>query len=97
MHTSITRRDRRAVTCANRAEEPVFVAQALPASVSCVSKCNLPGYVGFFQFLRNFRQRNAFEQTGDRTGGVRPSDCTQSQTGVCPVLIYFDLLQTARN
>ena len=27
-----------------------------------VSKCNLPGYVGFFQFLRNFRQLNAFEQ-----------------------------------
>jgi hypothetical protein len=27
-----------------------------------VSKYNLPGYVGFFQFLRNFRQQNAFEQ-----------------------------------
>jgi transposase len=27
-----------------------------------VSKFNLPGYVGFFQFLRNFRQQNAFEQ-----------------------------------
>jgi len=27
-----------------------------------VSKFNLAGYVGFFQFLRNFRQRNAFEQ-----------------------------------
>ena len=27
-----------------------------------VSKVNLPGYVGFLQFLRNFRQRNAFEQ-----------------------------------
>ena len=26
-----------------------------------VSKCNLPGYIGFFQFLRNFRQHNAFE------------------------------------
>jgi len=26
------------------------------------SKKNLPGYVGFFQFLRNCRQRNAFEQ-----------------------------------
>jgi hypothetical protein len=29
-----------------------------------VSKFNLPGYVGFFQFLRNFRQQNAFEQAG---------------------------------
>jgi hypothetical protein len=27
-----------------------------------VSKYNLPGYVGFFQFLRNFRQYTAFEQ-----------------------------------
>src|SRR5262252_6166624 len=27
-----------------------------------LSKCNSPGYVGFFQFLRNFHQRNAFEQ-----------------------------------
>src|ERR671916_3199662 len=27
-----------------------------------VSKYNLPGYLGFFQFLRNFRQQNAFEQ-----------------------------------
>jgi hypothetical protein len=27
-----------------------------------LSKINLPGYVGFFQFLRNFRHQNAFEQ-----------------------------------
>ena len=27
-----------------------------------LSKFNLPGYVGFFQFLRNFRQQNACEQ-----------------------------------
>src|SRR5215831_8419801 len=27
-----------------------------------LSKLNLPGYIGFFQFLRNFRQQNAFEQ-----------------------------------
>jgi len=27
-----------------------------------VSKFSLPGYGGFFQFLRNFRQLNAFEQ-----------------------------------
>ena len=26
------------------------------------SKTNLPGYLGFFQFLRNFRQQNACEQ-----------------------------------
>ena len=27
-----------------------------------ISKINLPGYVGFFQFLRNFHQLTAFEQ-----------------------------------
>src|SRR4029434_4600680 len=27
-----------------------------------IGKCNLPGYLGFFQFLRNVRQRNACEQ-----------------------------------
>ena len=27
-----------------------------------LSKTNLPGYLGFFQFLRNFRQQNACEQ-----------------------------------
>ena len=27
-----------------------------------LSKTNLPGYVGFFQFLRNVRQQNAFAQ-----------------------------------
>jgi transposase-like protein len=26
-----------------------------------ISKTNLPGYLGFFQFLRNFRSQNAFE------------------------------------
>jgi hypothetical protein len=28
-----------------------------------LSKTNLPGSVSFFQFLRNFRAQNAFEQT----------------------------------
>src|SRR5207253_11287923 len=27
-----------------------------------ISKMNLPGYLGFFQFLRNFRSQNACEQ-----------------------------------
>jgi hypothetical protein len=64
-----------------------------------VSKLNLPGYLGFFQFLRDFRQHNAFEQVemilhaaldlvtaskAKRGDFVRCSD-------------HFDLLQTARN
>jgi len=27
-----------------------------------IRKVNLPGYMGFFQCLRTFRERNAFEQ-----------------------------------
>ena len=64
-----------------------------------LSKTNLPGYVGFFQFLRNFRQRNAFEQAElilqaalDPTiaGRARKEEFAR-------FLGYFDLLQTARN
>jgi transposase-like protein len=38
-----------------------------------ISKTNLLGYLGFFQFLRNFHQLNAFEQadqdpTAERQG-----------------------------
>jgi len=47
----------------NRGGVPVFLAQTLSASVSGDQlKTNLPGYVGFFQFLRNFHQLTAFEQ-----------------------------------
>jgi transposase-like protein len=47
-----------------------------------ISKLNLPGYLGFFQFLRNVRQQNAFEQAGvDLTGGARPRHCTEGQEG----------------
>jgi len=28
-----------------------------------ISKHNLPGYIGFYQFLRNYRKLNAFQQT----------------------------------
>jgi hypothetical protein len=39
-----------------------FPCSSLLRAFRGVSKLNLPGYVGFFQFLRNFRQHNAFEQ-----------------------------------
>jgi len=64
-----------------------------------LSKRNLPGYVGFFQFLRNFRQRNAFAQAelllqaaGD------PSVASRARRGeFVKCLDHFDLLQTAIN
>ena len=40
----------------------LFVAEAICECFRSLSKTNLPGYVGFFQFLRNFHQLTAFEQ-----------------------------------
>ncbi len=41
-----------------------------------MSKGNLPGYVGFFQFLCSFRQHNACEQA-ELTGGMGANQHTQ--------------------
>ena len=58
-----------------------------------VSKCNLPGYVGFFQFLRNFRQQNVCEQAA-----LDPTIAWKARRGACvKCLDHFDLLQTAIN
>jgi transposase-like protein len=64
-----------------------------------ISKVHLPGYLGFFQFLRNFRHLNACEQVElilqaalDPTIGSR---ARQGEFVRC--LDHFDLLQTARN
>src|SRR5499433_1177606 len=64
-----------------------------------VSKCNLPGYVSFFQFLRNFRQRNAFEQAELIVQAVlEPSVASRAKRGeFVKCLDHFDLLQTVIN
>src|SRR5262249_16773375 len=64
-----------------------------------VSKCNLPGYVGFFQFLRNFRQRKAFEQAELILQAVLdPSVAGGAKKGeFVKCLDHFDLLQTVIN
>jgi transposase-like protein len=49
-----------------------------------ISKTNLPGYVGFFQFLRNVREQTAFEQAEMILQAALRFD-------------HFDLLQTAIN
>ena len=53
-----------------------------------VSKYNLPGYVGFFQFLQNVRQRNAFEQAEMILQAALDPTITrrakQGEFGVCP-------------
>ena len=64
-----------------------------------VSKFNLPGYVGFFQFLRNFRQQNAFEQAELILRAARdPVIASRAKRGEFVTCFdHFDLLQTARN
>jgi hypothetical protein len=64
-----------------------------------VSKFNLPGYLGFFQFLRNFRQQNAFEQAGlILWAALDPMIASQARRGeFVKYLDHFDLLQSAIN
>jgi transposase len=64
-----------------------------------LSKFNLPGYVGFFQFLRNFRQRNAFEQAElILQAALDPAIARRAKKGEFVTCFdHFDLLQTAIN
>src|SRR5467141_423486 len=61
-----------------------------------VSKTNLPGYVGFFQFLRNFRQYNAFEQAElILQAALDPAIARRAKKGEFVTCFdHFDLLQT---
>jgi hypothetical protein len=63
-----------------------------------LSKTNLPGYLGFFQFLRNFRQQIAFEQAElILRAALDPAVASRARKGeFVTCLDHFDLLQTAR-
>jgi hypothetical protein len=64
-----------------------------------LSKHNLPGYVGFFQFLRNFRSQNACEQAEMiLQAALDPTIAGRARRGeFVKCLDHFDLLQTVRN
>ena len=64
-----------------------------------LSKFNLPGYVGFFQFLRNVRQQNAFEQAElILRAALDPTIAQKARRGeLVKYLDHFDLLQSAIN
>src|SRR5262245_31926596 len=64
-----------------------------------LSKMNLPGYLGFFQFLRNYRQLTAFEQAElILYAALDPAIASRAQQGAfVRCLDHFDLLQTAIN
>jgi transposase-like protein len=64
-----------------------------------ISKLNLPGYLGFFQFLRNVRQQNAFEQAElILRAALDPTIAQKAKRGeFVKYLDHFDLLQSAIN
>src|SRR5215467_11680514 len=64
-----------------------------------VSKCNLSGYVGFFQFLRNFRKHNACEQAElILRAALEPTIASRARKGEFVTCFdHFDLLQTTIN
>ena len=64
-----------------------------------VSKINLPGYIGFFQFLRNFSQLTAFEQAEMILyAALDPAIASKSRKGdFVRCLDHFDLLQSPIN
>src|SRR4029453_6335871 len=64
-----------------------------------LSKHNLPGYVGFFQFLRNARQQNACEQAELILRAAQdPAFANRARRGeFVKCLDHFDLLQIAIN
>jgi len=64
-----------------------------------ISKTNLPGYLGFFQFLRNFRHLTAFEQVEMILyAALDPAIASKAKKGeFVKCLDHFDLLQSARN
>jgi hypothetical protein len=64
-----------------------------------LSKTNLPGYLGFFQFLRNFRQQTACEQAElILYAALDPVIANRARQGeFVKCFDHFDLLQTAIN
>jgi transposase-like protein len=64
-----------------------------------LSKTNLPGYVGFFQFLRNFHQLTAFEQAEMILyAALDPTVASRAEKGeFVTCLDHFELLQSPIN
>jgi transposase-like protein len=64
-----------------------------------ISKTNLPGYLGFFQFLRNVRQQTAFEQAEMILhAALDPSVASRARKGdFVKCFDHFNFLQTVIN
>jgi transposase-like protein len=64
-----------------------------------LSQCNLPGYLGFFQFLRNTRHQHAFDQAElILHAALDPAMASKARKGEFVTCVdHFNLLQTAIN
>ena len=88
----------RAVTCMRTGPRFVLLTQALSARVSVDQQTNLSGYVGFFQFLRNFHQLTAYEQAEMILYAALDLPFGKARKGeFCPGLDHFKLLQSPIN
>lgn len=66
----------------NRAENCFSLLRPFLALFRGISKYNLPGYIGFFQFLRNFRSLNACQQSEVILhAALNPSIANQARKG----------------
>jgi hypothetical protein len=83
----------------NRAEYLFSLLKPYLRMFRGISKSNLPGYVGFFQCLRNSRYQNAFEQAEMiLQAALDPSVASKARKGhFVTCLDHFDLLQTVIN
>src|SRR5439155_19985887 len=83
----------------NRAECLFSLLKPYLQAFRGISKFNLPGYVGFFQFLRNFHQLTAFEQAEMILyAALDPTIVSRARQGQFVTWFdHFDLLQTAIN
>jgi len=83
----------------NRAECLCSILKPYRRVFRGISTLNLPGSLGFFQFLRNFRQWNACEQAElILQAALDPTIAHRARRGEFVKCIdHFDLLQTARN
>jgi len=83
----------------NRAENSFSLLRPFLAVFRGISKCNLPGYIGFFQFLRNFRNLNAFQQAEVILhAALDPNVANKARKGEFVKLFdHFQLLHTVIN
>ena len=83
----------------NRAEALFSLLKPYLRVFRGLSKSNLPGYLGFFQFLRNLHQQNAFEQAElILQAALDPAIASRARRGdFVKDFDRFDLLQTVIN